>query len=71
MSVDAADCLVIEDDEVGLGAAKAANMACLITTSAYTSKDDLKLADRIVHSLEGIELENLVSLPASMVGLNA
>lgn len=71
MSVDAADCLVIEDDEVGLQAAKAANMACLITTSAYTKKDDLMLADRIVDSLEGIELENLVSLPASMVGLNA
>jgi beta-phosphoglucomutase-like phosphatase (HAD superfamily) len=70
MGVDAADCLVIEDDQVGLKAAKAANMACLITTSAYTSNDDLKLADRVVDSLEGIELENLVSLPRSMVGLN-
>ena len=60
-----------DDAQVGLQAAKAANMACLITMSAYTEKDDLKLADRIVDSLEGIELENLVSLPASMVGLNA
>ena len=34
------------------------------------SSDDLKLADRVVDSLEGIELENLVSLPRSMVGLN-
>lgn len=99
VGVDAADCLVIEDDEVlarrmpaawcaidgqrvpgwheaggawtccslarivrgkawnacwqvGLEAAKAAHMACLITTSAYTRGDDFKLADRIESSLQ-------------------
>ena len=38
--------------QVGLQAAKAAHMACLITTSAYTRSDDFKLADRIESSLE-------------------
>jgi len=71
VGVDAADCLVIEDDEVGLEAAKAAHMACLITTSAYTRGDDFKLADRIESSLQGIDLEAVSCLPRSMVGLNA
>ena len=42
LSVDAADCLVIEDDQAGLEAAKGANMACLVVKSAYTQNDDFK-----------------------------
>ena len=57
--------------QVGLRAAKAASMACLITTSAYTHKDDLKLADRVEASLDGVGLDAVMSLPRSMVGLNA
>ena len=57
--------------QVGLQAAQAARIACLVTTSAYTEKDDLKLADRVEASLEGVDLDALMGLPRSMVGLNA
>jgi HAD superfamily hydrolase (TIGR01509 family) len=33
-------CLVIEDSEIGLRAARGAGMRCVITTSAYTVEDD-------------------------------
>ncbi|MGB1592437.1 MAG: HAD-IA family hydrolase [Promethearchaeia archaeon] len=71
LGVDAADCLVIEDDQAGLDAAKAANIACLIARSTYTKDQDFKLADRVEESLADVDLEALVTLPSSMVGLNA
>lgn len=40
-------CVVIEDSRVGLEAAKAAGMACIVTTSAYTEQDDFAIADAV------------------------
>ena len=46
--------------QVGLQAAKAANMACLITTSAYTRGDDFKLA-RISNNMQKSTREQLLT----------
>mmetsp|Transcript_59015 Transcript_59015/g.120907 ORF Transcript_59015/g.120907 Transcript_59015/m.120907 type:complete len:293 (-) Transcript_59015:14-892(-) len=73
MSISAEDCVVIESDHNGLAAAKAAGMACLITTSTYTAGDDFKEADMVVDDLKKAEmdLEAISKLPLSMAGLNA
>jgi HAD superfamily hydrolase (TIGR01509 family) len=44
-------CIVIEDAVVGVQAAKRAGMFCVAVTT-YKSREDLRQADRIVHSLE-------------------
>jgi len=55
------DCLVIEDSGIGLRAALAAGMPCVITTSAYTMDDDFTGASLVLpelgdaHSLRGLE----------------
>ena len=54
-------CLVIEDSGIGLRAALAAGMPCVITTSAYTMDDDFTGASLVLpelgdaHSLRGLE----------------
>lgn len=40
-------CVVIEDSQIGLAAAKAAGMACIVTTSAYTVGEDFHNADAV------------------------
>ena len=45
------ECVVIEDSGIGCKAAKAAEMACLVTTSTYTLDEDFSGADRIVPEL--------------------
>jgi HAD superfamily hydrolase (TIGR01509 family) len=60
-----ANCMVIEDSNNGLRAAKAAGMHCIITKSTYTVDEDFSLADKIVVSLDdGITLK----LCANIVG---
>jgi len=50
-------CVVIEDSHIGLQAAKAAGMNCIVTMSPYTADDDFELADRVVSDLnKGINL---------------
>lgn len=50
-------CIVIEDSHIGLTAAKAAGMNCVITKSPYTEDEDFTHADRVVaHLDEGITL---------------
>ena len=44
-------CLVVEDSENGLRAAKAAQMHCIITPSYYTFHEDFSSADAIVSCL--------------------
>jgi len=51
MNLDKSVCVVIEDSGVGNKAAKAAGLACLVTTSTYTVDEDFTGADRIVPSL--------------------
>jgi HAD superfamily hydrolase (TIGR01509 family) len=53
-----ANCMVIEDSNNGLRAAKAAGMGCIITKSTYTVDEDFSLADKVVDSLDdGITLQ--------------
>jgi len=43
---------VVEDSANGLLAAKAANMACIVTISTYTGEEDFSAADRVVRHLD-------------------
>jgi HAD superfamily hydrolase (TIGR01509 family) len=47
-------CLVIEDSERGLRAAKAAGLACWVVPSALTQQSDFSRADRRFESLEAL-----------------
>lgn len=63
MGLDKSECLVIEDSGIGNKAAKAAGMACIVTTSTYTVDEDFTGADRIVPELgDSISLADLRSL---------
>ena len=50
-SLDAAQCLVIEDSRNGLLAAKGARMRCIITQSYYTKDEDFTEADIVTTCL--------------------
>lgn len=52
LKLDPARCVVIEDSNNGLRAAKAAGMACIVTVSSYTGDEDFALADRVVPDLD-------------------
>lgn len=51
LSLDPKKCVVVEDSNNGLRAAKAAGMNCIVTISSYTAEEDFTLADRIVPDL--------------------
>jgi beta-phosphoglucomutase-like phosphatase (HAD superfamily) len=55
---DPTKCWVVEDSEIGLRAAKAAMMKCVVTKSIYTAKEDFQHADFVVDDLNkgGIDL---------------
>ncbi len=60
-----AACVVIEDSHMGLTAAKAAGMRCIVTKSAYSQDEDFTGADRVVPDLDaGIDLPFCQSLTA-------
>jgi HAD superfamily hydrolase (TIGR01509 family) len=46
------NCMVIEDSNNGLRAAKAAGMRCIVTKSTYTVDEDFSLADLVVNTLD-------------------
>lgn len=56
------ECVVIEDAEAGVLAAKAAEMKCVAVRSPNTFGQDLAKADLVVDSLEDVNLEVLQSL---------
>ncbi|WP_413204150.1 HAD-IA family hydrolase [Rhodospirillum sp. A1_3_36] len=57
LGLSPARCMVIEDSAIGLAAAKAAGMRCIVTLSTYTEGESVSLADRIVaHLDEGVDL---------------
>lgn len=63
LSLDPARCVVIEDSNNGLRAAKAAGMACVVTISSYTGDEDFALADQVVDDLDqGIDLASCRAL---------
>ncbi|CAI0447506.1 unnamed protein product [Linum tenue] len=47
LGVDPASCVVVEDSGIGLAAAKAAGMKCIITKSGYTADEDFLNADAV------------------------
>ena len=57
------NCLVIEDSEIGVQAAKAAGISVIATTNGYTEEEDLSPADIVLSCLgdEGVELGVLKS----------
>ncbi len=64
-----AQCVVIEDSHIGLSAAKAARMNCIVTMSPYTAEEDFASADRVVSDLDqGITLDVCQSLVALRAG---
>ena len=63
LGLDPAACVVIEDSHIGLTAARAAGMHCIVTKSAYTVDEDFRHAARIVADLDaGIDLTLCKSL---------
>mmetsp|Transcript_5579 Transcript_5579/g.10027 ORF Transcript_5579/g.10027 Transcript_5579/m.10027 type:complete len:335 (-) Transcript_5579:43-1047(-) len=61
LEVDPARCVVIEDSRIGLLAAKAAGMRCVITESSYTAGEDFDIAD-VVFDCIGEKNEERFSL---------
>ena len=51
MGLDKSKCVVIEDSGIGLGAAKAAGISCIVTKSSHTGNEDFTGADMIVEEL--------------------
>ncbi|PKA51454.1 riboflavin kinase [Apostasia shenzhenica] len=47
LGVEPSSCIVVEDSAIGLAAAKAAEMKCIITKSGYTAEDDFVDADAV------------------------
>lgn len=64
MGLDKSRCVIIEDTSIGLGAAKAAGIKCIVTKSAYADKEDFTGADVVVNNLDdgGVTLDTLNSL---------
>ena len=62
LEVQASRCWVIEDSEIGLRAAKAAGMKCLVTKSVYTQNEDFKDADGVVSDLDH-GIDGLITVP--------
>ncbi|MEM6323389.1 MAG: HAD family hydrolase [Pseudomonadota bacterium] len=57
LGLEPAACVVIEDSHIGLSAAKAAGMNCIVTVSTYTGGEDFKAADKVVPDLDqGVDL---------------
>ncbi|XP_058093842.1 CBBY-like protein isoform X2 [Magnolia sinica] len=47
LGVDPSSCVVVEDSAIGLAAAKAAGMKCIVTKSGYTAGEDFLTADAV------------------------
>jgi len=47
LGVDPSSCVVVEDSTIGLAAAKAAGMKCIVTKSGYTAQEDFARADAV------------------------
>jgi HAD superfamily hydrolase (TIGR01509 family) len=67
LGLDPSNVCVVEDSFIGLSAAKAAGMTCIVTKSSYTQDEDFAAADRVVDSLDSpqVVLADLTALAAS------
>ncbi|MBQ1614192.1 MAG: hypothetical protein II089_06035 [Selenomonas sp.] len=59
MGVAPADCVVLEDTENGILAAKRAGMYCIAYRNRNSDRQDLSLADEVVDSLTEIDVNRL------------
>ena len=67
MGLDKSKCVIVEDSHIGLGAAMAAGISCIVTKSSYTAGEDFTGAAMVVDELgddpsSGVTLETLTSL---------
>jgi len=67
MKLDKSKCVIIEDSHIGVGAAVAAGISCLVIKSSYTAMEDFTGAKMIVEELgddasTGVALATLTSL---------
>ncbi|ACI64767.1 possibly a phosphatase from the CbbY protein family [Thalassiosira pseudonana CCMP1335] len=67
MGLDKSGCVIIEDSHIGVGAAVASGISCLVTKSSYTAGEDFTGAKKIVEELgddaaTGVTLDTLASL---------
>lgn len=51
MRLDKSRCVIVEDSGIGLGAARAAGIACIVTKSSYTAGEDFTGASMVVDEL--------------------
>ena len=58
LSVSPEDCVVVEDSHIGLTAAVAAGMKCVVTVSSYTADEDFAQADMVLSCLGDTEGES-------------
>ena len=59
LKLESKDCVVFEDSYVGLKAAKAAGMKCVVIPNKYTKQQDFSAADLVIDSAKNINLEIL------------
>ena len=67
MGLDKSKCVIVEDSHIGLGAALAAGISCIVTKSSYTANEDFTGANMVVEDLGNepatwVTLETLESL---------
>lgn len=52
LDLDRTKCVVVEDSNIGLTAARAADIRCIVTKSSYTENEDFSAAQAIVSDLD-------------------
>lgn len=67
MNLDKSRCIIVEDTHIGVGAAVAAEISCIVTVSSYSSGEDFTGSKMVVDELgddpdTGVTLDTLVSL---------
>lgn len=69
LGVPAEKCLVIEDSAIGLAAALGGGMSCVITTTASTASQEFKGASAIYGDMDGVSLDELMSVAEKKAGV--
>jgi len=69
MGLDKDRCVIVEDSHIGVGAAVAAGIACLVTKSSYTAWEDFTGAKMIVDELgDGADTRVTLETLSSLLG---
>ena len=66
LGLDRKKCLVVEDSHIGLTAAHAAGISCIVTKSSYTENEDFSVARAVVS-----DMDNLNGLPVTIATLDS